>query len=141
MYSTLMTRVATARQYWTGAGYEVQVAGVVWMHGEEDARRAAMAPLYEANLLNFIEQVRLDLQAPDAPFIFGQIRGANFAYRETVRGAQAAVDQTGIAAYLVETDDLTSGDGLHFDTASQITLGRRFATAMPLATAKWASTT
>ncbi len=129
-YSALMTRVASARQYWTGAAYEVQVAGVVWMQGEEDARREAMAPLYEANLLRFIDHVRLDLQAPDAPLVFGKIRGAEFPYRETIRDAQTAVDEADVRAYLVETDDLTTWEGLHFDTASQVTLGRRFATAM-----------
>jgi hypothetical protein len=130
IYTALMTRITNARQFWSSAGYEVQIAGVVWMQGEEDARRATMAPLYEANLLNFIDQIRADLHAKDAPFIFGQIRGAEFPYREQVRAAQIAVDRADIGAYLVETDDLTTWEGLHFDTSSQLTLGRRFATAM-----------
>jgi len=129
-YSLLLAHVAKARRYWEAAGYEVQVAGIVWQQGEDDSKRAAMASAYGANLLHFIEQVRLDLDAPDAPFIYGQLRGETHRYRDGVRAAQQAVDAAGVGAYLVETDDLSTWDGVHFDTPSQLTLGRRFATAM-----------
>lgn len=130
LYTQLMTRVSNARNYWRGLGYDPVVAGVVWMQGEEDARRAEMAPVYESNLLAFVERIRLDLEAPQAPFVFGMIRGAQFAFRDLVRQAQFAVGQADIGAHLVGTDDLTTWEELHFDTPSQLMLGRRFATAM-----------
>lgn len=130
MYQRLLARVEKARTYWSAEGYDVRVAGIVWMQGEEDAKEIAMASLYEQNLVEFIDRVRQDLGALDTPFVYGEIRGKDFPYRDVVRSAQRAVDVLGIGAYLVDTDDLSTYEELHFDTLSQLTLGRRFATVM-----------
>lgn len=130
LYRTTLTRVATAREYWAHEGYTMRIAGIVWMQGEQDAKFEDMARDYASNLVSFIEHIRADLDVPDAPFIFGQIRGKDYPYREVVRDAQFFVDSLGIGAYLVETDDLSTYEELHFDSAGQITLGRRLGTAL-----------
>lgn len=126
LYAELMQRVTNSRNYWTSLGYDPFVAGIVWMQGEEDARRAEMAPLYEANLRNFITTIRADLAAPDAIFSLGLIRADHFTYREPVRSAQQVVGHEA-GKWLAETDDLPTYEGLHFTTAAQLLLGERLA--------------
>ena len=130
LYLQLVSRVNHARTYWQGLGFEPRIAGILWMQGEQDAKFAELAESYAAHWVEFLAALRDDLQAADAPALVGVIRGADFRYRDVVRAAQRAVGGLGIAAYPIETDDLTTVEGLHFDTAAQLTLGRRFATAM-----------
>jgi hypothetical protein len=59
------------------AGYEL--AGFVWFQGWDDMLSWPYVKEYEWNLANFIRDVRLDLDAPDLPFIVGELgqRGVN----------------------------------------------------------------
>lgn len=128
LYAELLSRTIRSRDYWGTLGYDPYIAGVVWMQGEQDARYAEMAYAYHDNFVAFIERIRTDLSAPNAPFIYGQIRGKDYPYRDVVREAQATTSVP--YAVLVGTDDLTTYEGLHFDSLSQIKLGIRFAKAM-----------
>ncbi len=130
LYGQLVQRFGIAKTFWSGQGYDVNVAGIVWMQGEQDAKVEEMADAYESNLRHFIDEVRNDFQAPAAPFVYGLIRGKDYRYRNVVRAAQFAVADHELGAYLIGTDDLETFEGLHFTSESQIVLGRRFATAM-----------
>jgi hypothetical protein len=114
------------------AGRETELAAVVWMQGERDARYAAAADQYEANLTRLIRSLRADLARPDLPFIFGHIntRNPRFAHRNQVRRAQAAVRDALPNLAMIELDGLSFiEDGLHYDTQGQLELGRRLARA------------
>jgi len=106
------------------------MAALVWMQGEADAMDEAKADAYEDNLLRFIEKLRGDLTAPDLRVIVGRIHLAPaLRFPERVRQAQTRVAEADPLVSLADTDDLTLSDQIHFDTASQIELGRRFVDA------------
>src|SRR5690606_18569855 len=62
--------------------------------------------------------------------VYGLIRGKDYPFRNVVREAQYAASHSATNAYLINTDDLETFEGLHFTTESQIILGQRFATAV-----------
>lgn len=92
-----------------GQGYEL--AGFVWYHGWNDGVDPKKAvPEYEQNLVNFIKDVRKELQAPNLPFVIGELTGpwvqAPGAWA-TLRKAQAAAARSEFkgTVLFVETHD------------------------------------
>ncbi len=78
-------------------GREYQLAGFVWYHGWNDGVNPKTAiPEYEQNLVNLINDLRRDLDAPKLPVVVGELTGA---WRdappewEKLRAAQAAAAQ------------------------------------------------
>jgi hypothetical protein len=57
--------------YDDNVGYEL--AGFVWFQGWNDMLNWPMVAEYEYNLANLIRDVREDLEAPDMPFIIGEL--------------------------------------------------------------------
>ncbi|MFN2225160.1 MAG: sialate O-acetylesterase [Anaerolineae bacterium] len=113
-------------------GHGCRPAAAVWMQGERDALYPQAAAAYEANLVALIEALRADLGAPDLPFLVGQVDPPPERYRAAavVRDAQAEVARAVPGACLVDTEGLSRDeDGVHYDTAGQLELGRRFAKA------------
>jgi hypothetical protein len=105
------------------------VAGMIWMQGESDST-AAYAPLYEANLTNFIGKVRSEFGALDMPFVLGRIDDYPWASdSETVREAQMSVAASVPNTTCFNTDDLERAYWGHYGTQGQIDLGIRFAEA------------
>jgi hypothetical protein len=59
---------------YNGGGYEL--AGFVWYHGWNDGVDPQNAvPEYEQNLVNLIGDIRRELNAPDLPFVVGELTG------------------------------------------------------------------
>lgn len=59
-------------KYYPGAkGYEV--AGFAWWQGEKDCGDAGLASRYEHNLVNLIEALRKEFNAPKAPFVMATL--------------------------------------------------------------------
>ncbi|MBI5383256.1 MAG: sialate O-acetylesterase [Verrucomicrobia bacterium] len=57
-----------------GGGYEL--AGFVWYHGWNDGCEPKTAvPQYETNLVNLIQDVRRELNAPNLPVVIGELTG------------------------------------------------------------------
>lgn len=57
-----------------GGGYEL--TGFVWYHGWNDGVDPKQAvPEYEQNLVNLIHDVRKELDAPNLPFVIGELTG------------------------------------------------------------------
>lgn len=111
-------------------GHGCRPAAVLWVQGERDALYPQAAAAYEANLAALVRALRADLGAPHLPFLVGQVDPPRDRYpaAEVVRAAQAAVARTLPGVYLVDTQGLSRyDDGLHYDTAGQLALGRRFA--------------
>ncbi len=111
-------------------GQDVQLLACLWMQGESDSRYETAAAQFQSNLQRLIEQMRADLHQAEMQFIIGMVNPspARFTYLSTVRAAQKRVAQTQPIVSLVDTDGLTKHDDeLHYDTAGQLELGRRFA--------------
>lgn len=108
---------------------------IIWHQGEGDSN-PSNAPLYEERLTNLIARFRRELNAPDLPFIIGQIgdftaegKPWSDSLREVDR-AQQAVAAKVPNVYFVSSAGLPSkGDKLHFSTAAQKTLAQGYAEA------------
>jgi len=86
--------LAELDKYYPGAE-KYEIAGFFWWQGDKDRYNAAHASRYEQNLVQLIEQLRTDFDAPDAKFVcatLGQtVKGAGGAEGH-ILDAQLAVD-------------------------------------------------
>lgn len=107
--------------------------GILWHQGESDAN-PERAKVYEEKLHALIARLRKELDAPNVPFIAGQMgqfeeRPWNDAKKQVDAAHQnlpRKIDQTAF----VSSDGLKhKGDEIHFDAASSRELGRRYAKA------------
>lgn len=121
-----MARVSVARQSGT-------LKAILWHQGESDAT-PELAPAYEAKLHDLIARFRRTLDAPDLPFIVGQV--GHFAdvpwddARRTVDAAHRSLPGKVPRTAFVASDGLVhGGDKVHFDSASLRELGKRYAAA------------
>ncbi len=96
--------------------------GVIWHQGESDQRNADE---YLDKLKTLISNLRGDLGDPSLPFIAGQIARDGAINTEIAKLPEAVH-----ATAFVSSDGLTTFDGTHFDTQSQLLLGKRYAEAM-----------
>lgn len=106
--------------------------GILWHQGEGDSN-LKNGPLYEERLTDLINRFRSELNAPELPFIIGQLgifpeRPWSVGRTEVDR-AQQAVAAKMPHVYFVTAEGLTSKDNLHFDTASLKVLAGRYAAA------------
>ncbi|HSH96037.1 MAG TPA: sialate O-acetylesterase [Roseimicrobium sp.] len=110
-----------------------ELKGILWHQGESDSN-AQLAPGYEAKLHDLIRRLRKELDAPEVPFIAGQMgifsekpwdeskQLVDKAHREL----PARVSRT---AFVSAKDLKHKGDQIHFDSASCREFGTRYATA------------
>ena len=109
-------------------GYEYHVEAFLWMQGESDSDKKYRAKAYNKNLTNFISSMRYYVGNPELPFILGRIRDSGQPHADMVREAQVNVSMNIPNVYWIDTDDLPwLPDGIHYDEASMIELGHRFA--------------
>ncbi|MCF7733780.1 MAG: hypothetical protein K9N23_18975, partial [Akkermansiaceae bacterium] len=91
-----------------GQSTEYEIAGFVWQQGWNDMVTAAAIPEYEQNLVNLVDDLRLEFNLPKLPVVIGELGngGANgsadmMAFRLAQRNAAARLDNT----LFVETHD------------------------------------
>jgi hypothetical protein len=106
---------------------------ILWHQGESDAK-PDLAPGYEAKLHDLIARFREALDAPDVPFIAGQLGqypGVRWdAARRMVDAAHRSLPgKVRRTAFVSSAGLVHSGDNVHFDTPSLHELGRRYAEA------------
>lgn len=114
-------------------------AGLIWMQGESDAIEEPPAQVYEENLRQMMNLLRISLGAPDMPVIIGKITdsgmdedGQVMDFIAPVQAAQARyVASQRCAAYVTEIDDYQHiSDGWHYDSEAYLKMGAAFARAM-----------
>lgn len=107
--------------------------GILWHQGESDSKDG-LAEIHEEKLHDLIARFRKELQAPDVPFIAGQMgqfaeRPWSDAKKKVDAAHQHLADKVKHAAF-VSSDGLKhKGDEVHFDADSYRELGRRYADA------------
>lgn len=115
-----------------GPAGKTKLRGVLWLQGEADSRPERL-PRYEDALHDLVDRLRADLDDPDLPFLaatIGEIRPDTPDSRRTEinrilldlpnhRENTACVDARDLEGHI--------GDSVHYDTASQEEIGRRFA--------------
>lgn len=146
LYTRLLETVSASCADLKTRGFTPSVKGYIWMQGEADAGSSALANAYEANLTDFITDLRKDVAARaedsaavNRPFVIGKINstgwfGGNIA---TVRAAEDKVANTLNDVFTVDTDTykihdgstLVGSDDYHFNASDMYDLGKRFATA------------
>lgn len=107
--------------------------GILWHQGEADCK-PELAPAYEAKLHDLIQRLRRELNAPDVPFIVGQM--GQFPdvpwtpEMKTVDAAHRSLPQKVPQTAYVGAEGLKhKGDKIHFDAAAYRELGHRYAEA------------
>jgi iduronate 2-sulfatase len=101
--------------------------GILWHQGESDD--TATAEQYQEMLTHFIARIREDVGQPDLPFVIGEVY--DNGKRDAVRAAQRATAKAVPHVAFASAEGLETWDhGTHFDAASQLTLGSRFADEM-----------
>ncbi len=102
--------------------------GILWHQGESD-NDPKKAEAYLEKLKTLVGNLRRDLNAPNLPFVAGEIgyfNKENFI-NAIINKLAGELENTAV----VSAKDLTDrGDHLHFDTASARELGKRYAAAM-----------
>ena len=107
--------------------------GILWHQGESDSKDK-LADRYEEKLHDLIARFRRELDAPELPFIAGQM--GQFAERpwnedrKKVDQAHRSLPVKVPSTAFVSSDGLDhKGDEVHFDSKSYRELGHRFAEA------------
>jgi hypothetical protein len=109
--------------------------GIIWHQGESDRPATDFSrKQYTAKFTDFIARLRQDLNAPQVPFVAGELPQldekfleVNQRFNEMVQGLKSTVSNYAC----VSAKDLTDGgDKLHLDTNSARIFGQRYAEAM-----------
>jgi hypothetical protein len=96
--------------------------GILWHQGESDSKNPAK---YLDKLKALVTDLRKDLDAPNIPFIAGEVRDVK-PINEQIRQLPKAVEHTAF----VSAEGLKTMDRWHFDAASMKLLGQRYAEEM-----------
>jgi hypothetical protein len=127
LYPQFLAFVRRSLKSLSDAGQTPQLAGMIWHQGESDA--SLPEGEYQRLLTDFIAHVREDLEAPQLNFVIGEVY--DNGHRDRVRAGQRATAAAVPNVVFVPVEGLKTLDaGTHFDTRSQIELGRRLAAAL-----------
>ena len=110
-----------------------QLAGILWHQGESDSKEG-LAETYAEKLHALISQFRKTLNAPEVPFIAGQMgqfseKPWSEAKKVVDQAHRQLPEQVPNSAFVASDGLAHRGDAVHFDSASYRELGRRYAAA------------
>lgn len=107
--------------------------GILWHQGEADAHQETSIQSYQDNLKTLFDQFRKIAVNESLPVVVGQL-GSFAANQEAWNRINASITAYALTdqhCEVVATSDLPhKGDRVHFNSAAQRTLGRRYAKAM-----------
>lgn len=132
-YRALLAQVRAALGRLDAEGRRARLRAFIWVQGEADSTQGVWARAYADNLRVFIRRIRQDLETTELPFIVVLTgRGATnpkMTESAAVRAAQRKIAAEEARVSLVEGDDLTLIDSVHYDAGGQLRLGERLARA------------
>jgi hypothetical protein len=129
LYDETVRRAKLALQQ--GPKGKTRMAGALWLQGESDTKTPEKIQAYPEALGQLIDDLRADIGVPDLPFIactIGEMKlesapqakiNAVLLGVSSIRTHTACVDSRDFAKHI--------GDRVHFDTATQVEHGRRYA--------------
>jgi iduronate 2-sulfatase len=125
-YRNMIETIHLALKELASRGDTYTLDGILWHQGESDSR--STEEVYLQELTTLIARMREDVGQPDLPFVIGEVY--NNGKRDAVRAAQQAVAKAVPHVGFASADGLKTWDGgTHFDAASQLLMGKRFAEA------------
>jgi len=109
------------------------IKGILWHQGESDAH-PGLAPSYAKNLSELVMAFRSYIGNENLPMLMGKLGNFtnenNRRYRKIINKSIDQVAASEKNVVVISTRDLAhKGDKLHFNSASQRTMGERFAAA------------
>lgn len=111
------------------AGHTPQIVGMLWTQGEADGLADRTTAQYQAELAEFIADIRTRY-GENLPFFLNRLstgqRQLSIAQLTQIRTAQENVASADPFTYLIDADGLSQGDTVHFNAAGQMQLGERF---------------
>ena len=130
LYSEAVRRCREAMKYGT-------LKGIIWHQGEGNATESGIKK-YPAQLMNLVSNLRMDLDAPEVPFIAGEIsylrKGEwSAVFNEMLHTIPEFIYKSAWVSSegLPTLDPLTSSkrkpDWTHFNREGQLELGKRYA--------------
>jgi hypothetical protein len=130
LYDEALRRAKLGQQ--TTAPVQARIRGVIWLQGEANARPEEL-PLHAERLRAMIEALRADLALSELPFIactIGEMKGEPLLTNlKAMNDILLALPKSVTHTACVDARDLKThiGDQVHFDTAAQNEIGKRFA--------------
>jgi hypothetical protein len=118
-YNEAVSRTKAAMQYGV-------LKGIAWHQGESDASKYGS---YTPKIIALIEALRTEFNMPDLPFVAGQLsedKDSRIDFNKMIIQLPELIGNVSVVA----TDNTSTLDSTHFDTASQRLLGRRYASEM-----------
>ena len=141
MYPLLLKTVRAAMDDLREQGFEPRLDGFFWHQGENDMFDEGFLANYGANLANFLNHVRADLDAPELRFYIGElctktIWGMDLRPRmaDIARGQRSVTDADPLAEYVPTSHvgvEIGGGAGMHYHygTLGQLEHGANYAAA------------
>jgi iduronate 2-sulfatase len=124
MYKAMVSEVQKALEAMKARGDSGTLCAMLWHQGESDAGKPEQ---YQSRLELLIADVRGALGRDDLPFLIGELAPTKPA---GFRKLQQAIAEENDHVEFVSSEGLKTSDGTHFDSASQVTLGKRFCAVM-----------
>lgn len=124
MYTGLLSQVDAALLELNNNGDTGTIRGMIWHQGESDTSREST---YQANLEELIANVRNEFGNDQLGFVIGELAQEK---PESFRTLQSVIAASNTGVGFASSAGLNTTDGTHFDAASQVVLGERFAQAM-----------
>jgi len=117
-----------------GPAGKTRLRGALWLQGEAEARSDKLIAAYPAALADLVDRLRADLALPNLPFVaatVGEMRQNAETNARLARVNTVLLDLPNQRPHTdcVDARDLDThiGDFVHYDTAAQEEIGRRFA--------------
>jgi hypothetical protein len=129
LYDEALRRAKLALQQ--TAPIKARIRAALWLQGEADSTDERLK-VYESKLLKLVDDLRADLGSPDLPFIactIGEMRdNEGAAGRTKMNELLLSLPAKRPRTACVDARDLKGhiGDSVHFDTAAQNEIGRRY---------------
>lgn len=125
LYQMIDEAVASAES----SGYEAVIDGLIWVHGEQDAKTTAIMEQYQKAQQYFIDDLRDYVGDESLPVILTEALTNAAEYSNTLRSAQTVVAQADANVHLVKNYDLYTNtfEPWHFGAESNLLLGNRAA--------------
>ncbi len=136
LYQLSLTMLKQAQEQST---IPTTLKAILWLQGETDSMSQEITDAYEGKLLDLVDRYRRDLKQPELPFIACTIgsfiaesnKAKRFAHTREINEILLRLPTRRKHTACVDARDLKGhiGDSLHYNTASQHEIGKRFAQA------------
>lgn len=135
LIATIKRALETFKKQKQSHNLNFNLKALLWMQGESDAAfTKSIAERYHSNLSQFIMRFRKELKRPHFPIIMGRISDSYmhnkpvWPYLSVVQRAQEQLAKSdSFISIIKETEQYSYVDKAHYDAASLLRLGKRFA--------------